>query len=122
MSYEGYVQYLCKNGHARTRDAYDDFERGEYKCDACGAGLAWENHVDLTNGSFDMDGKTRIDGFVELEVDKPAEMCKCDKCGNEHIIKEATYKIPPPKVYDDSDELEEPDDALGALAPDEDQT
>jgi hypothetical protein len=112
MSYEGYVQHLCKNGHARNSDAYDSFEKEEYKCDACGAGLAWENHVDVTNGSFDMDG-TRIDGFVELEVDKPAEVCTCDKCKNSHIIKEATYKIPPPKVY--KEELDEPDDALGVM-------
>ena len=36
----------------------------------------------------------RIDRYVELEIDKEAVACKCDKCDDEHVVEKATYKIP----------------------------
>jgi hypothetical protein len=38
--------------------------------------------------------EVRIDGYVDLEVDRPAEFCTCSKCGHKHVVKEATYKVP----------------------------
>ncbi len=92
MSFEGYYQLVCENGHLDSCDALmaDPFE--EYECLDCKAPLAWWNLVDETNGSH-MDGK-RIDGYIDLEEDVPAktEICKC--CGHVKTLEEETYKIP----------------------------
>ena len=98
MSYEGYTQVLCEKGHYTSYDAYNDISGNkDWKCPVCKAKLAWYNLVDLTNGSFDDKGK-RIDGLVILKIDKPAKLCKCKDCGNEHMITEPTFKIPKKKV------------------------
>ena len=94
MSFEGYVQILCENGHLNSRDAIDWMysELSDYKCEECGGKLVWENTVDETNG---VDPETGYGyGYVELEVDKPAVVCTCDKCGNKHEVEAETYKIP----------------------------
>jgi uncharacterized Zn finger protein len=85
MSYEGFTQHLCEDGHSWTVDAYlgEDIET----CPFCGKLSVWHNSVDTTNGSFDDNG-IRIDGYVELEKKKEV---RCDKCGS---ITEITYKIP----------------------------
>jgi hypothetical protein len=45
MSYEGYSQCICSNGHYFEHDAYcDGF------CPYCGLGSSWDNSVDQTNG------------------------------------------------------------------------
>jgi len=94
MSYEGFTQYLCKNGHYSVRDAYDDFDFGEneWKCKYCAEPAAWWNMVDQTNGSFDDDGK-RIDNAVELEIVQE-HVCVC-QCGNKHFSAPTIYKTPP---------------------------
>jgi len=101
MSYEGYRQILCKNGHCSTEDAhvsYYDDTAYPWICSICGAEEAWSNGVDTTNGSYDFNPDTqqneRIDGFVELEIDQPAQFCKCASCGHEHVVTPATYKVP----------------------------
>ena len=85
MSYEGYYQVICKKGHYHTVDC-NLFDFLGWKCPTCGSDAAWCNGVDLTNGSWDENGK-RIDGYVEL---KPKHIEKCDKCG--HAIEEL-YEI-----------------------------
>jgi len=91
MSYEGSIQRLCKNGHYNVQDAMTAMYCGdEEKCSLCGEKFVWENQVDETNGSFDDEGK-RIDGYVELKVEKET---KCKECG--HTL-EVTYKIPKTK-------------------------
>lgn len=90
MSYEGYRQYICKNGHAFTRDAYND---DNPKCDICKAEPVWANSVDQTNGSWDDDGK-RIDGYVRLQIDKPAKHKTCRACKHKEIVAHETYRIP----------------------------
>jgi hypothetical protein len=108
MSWEGYYQALCEKGHQCSLDPYDsmwlksgygeslDDEKGS-KCH-CGAKIVWYNVVDTTNGSFEVDdsGKEvkRIDGYIELEEKEPAVHCQCSGCGNTHVSKEATYKVP----------------------------
>lgn len=85
MSYEGYSQFLCKNGHQWTRDCNAVDEVNE--CLDCSEPPVWENMVDLTNGSFD--GDERIDGYVELELLEPPKTC--DKCNS---VLEVRYKNP----------------------------
>ena len=106
MSFEGYFQRLCKNGHYSELDVYDptDVPRERWKCDVCGEPLAWEKTVDQTNGTYcacprgraaeaeehnpnfkciycGEDG--RIDGYVELEMEE--QSC---------LEAPATFKIP----------------------------
>ena len=51
MSYEGFSQILCKQGHLSCPDAYDNYMRDYYgdetawKCLVCGEEKAWENMV-----------------------------------------------------------------------------
>ena len=92
MSYIGYEQYLCANGHLRVIDCCAD--NGGRPCEICGAEMVWRNSVDQTNGSFDDDGVTRIDGYVELEVLEDPPACICSTCGSLHHMGVRRYKIP----------------------------
>ena len=93
MSYKGYTQVLCANGHLRQFDAFDDgwssYESwgGEPKlaehC-SCGAAFVWHYEVDETN----CEGEP-----AELIINQPAESLLCD-LGHQHVIKEVTYRIP----------------------------
>ena len=90
MSYEGFTQILTNKGNNFTQDCWEEWPElpeGEY--------IVWTNEVDQTNGSEDADesGK-RSDGYVELEIDVPSEIC--DKCG--HPTTPNTYKVPPKSV------------------------
>lgn len=89
MSFEGFYQRLCENRHHYTVGLF--FE--ETQCPECGSHyILWENLVDTTNGSWDINDE-RIDDYVELEVDDPAEFNTCD-LGYKHKIKAAAYKVP----------------------------
>lgn len=95
MSYEGYEQYLCEDGHYITADCFDS---GDYTVCHCGKPIVWWNSVNETNGSFDVDEhgeetSLRIDGYVELKVKSPAETHTCS-CGNVHSVSHAIYYIP----------------------------
>ncbi len=89
MSYEGYYQYLCANGHLRICDCNMD---DDSPCEHCGAEMVWVNCVDVTNGSHDEAG-TRIDGYVELEI-AVERLCVCPTCGVLHHAKAREYVIP----------------------------
>ena len=86
MSFEGYFQLLCKNGHYDSEDVNMMDRVDKLNCKKCGRKIVWWNLVDQTNGSFE-DNK-RIDGYVELKVKKDIA---CDKCGT---VLERIYKIP----------------------------
>lgn len=84
MSYEGYVQCLCKNGHY-----WDD--PGEYsetsECPICKSTAKWWNSVDETNcDSY---------GFIDMSVFliKKADEQVCN-LGHTHYIDHDTYRIP----------------------------
>ncbi len=125
MSYEGYTQYLCENGHSLTRDC---MESNPKVCSYCEARVVWANGVDQTNGSLhqfdltdeqwgDLDDEYtddewndllyckgcehcdngRIDGYVELEEVRPAAYCTCRSCGHRHEASPTVYKIPTDK-------------------------
>ena len=81
MSFKGFYQHLCSNGHYWTTDVYEEM------CPRCGEKAIWENIVDITNSSFDECDK-RVDGHTELVLKLET---KCSQCGN---ILERTYKIP----------------------------
>jgi hypothetical protein len=97
MSYEGYVQLLCEKGHYRTCDC-SEIDKPTV-CPSCKSKWIWQNNVDTTNGSYDVDSEggedtsVRIDGYVELEANEPIITHTCS-CGNVHMSKKATYKIP----------------------------
>jgi hypothetical protein len=97
MSYEGYSQVICANGHSYDIDCNDFGHDG--RCPECQAESVWTNGVDTTNGSFNIDSdgnetNERIDGYVELEVLALPSFCTCKDCGNQHQMKSTTYKIP----------------------------
>jgi len=98
MSFEGYLQYWCENGHYHERDAYDDyFDEHQFKCPHCDGKEAFHNLVDVTNGSYEYDDngeQVRIDGFIEPEVVKDAPVCTCDSCGHTHALGPAVYVVP----------------------------
>ena len=98
MSFEGYYQILCKNGHEGSFDCYAN-EPESWTCPVCKEKAAWWNLVDQTNGSFEhQKGKeVRIDGYVELK-EKETKSCKC--CGQ---VTETTYHIPEDTKYARSD-------------------
>ena len=82
MSYEGYVQMLCANGHYQT----DDGET-EARCEVCEAKIGWFNGVDDTNcdsyGYIDMD---------QFRIGEPVyETCNL---GHKHLVQSAVFKIP----------------------------
>ncbi len=93
MSFEGYYQYLCKNGHLFGADCWNMVGFSADRCPICNERPYWWNLVDITNGSFDDDG-TRIDGFIELKVKQEEEFCTCPDCGNKHVLHHRTYHIP----------------------------
>ena len=93
MSFEGYSQLTCKNGHYWALDCLetDYIPLKDIKCPVCNNPAVWENVVNTTNGSFDENGK-RIDGYVKLKIKKKVSgICSC--CGKEHIC-EIIYRLP----------------------------
>jgi len=78
MSYEGYVELLCKNGHYWTEDAYDCTEG---VCHKCGEHFTWHHLVDETNGIvYDGNGvpfsntvpaKLEVDHYEEVMIKVP---------------------------------------------------
>lgn len=111
MSFEGYYQLLCKEGHKSSHDVYWDAPE---TCEHCAAEFVWRNMVDQTNGSYCVtqvyeqgmwpedvyctgceyckDG--RIDNYVELEEIKAAVYETCECCGTHRLLEPARYRIP----------------------------
>jgi len=90
MSYEGYSQFLCKEGHYWCSDVYE-YDDGS-KCPGCGHPAVWSNGVDETNGAEPETGEGY--GYVELKEDKPAEYEECFHCKHRKTTRTATYLIP----------------------------
>ena len=87
MSWEGYMQCLCKKGHYWSAGCEQwDEQPEDAKCSICKEKVVWHNIVDETNGSH-YKGK-RIDGYIKLKLFKQRV---CNKCG---CILEQIYKIP----------------------------
>lgn len=85
MSYEGYVQRLCENGHFSVVDA---FSQEASACSACGKAFVWTNDVDETNGDSW--------GFIDVERFRTSstETKTCDM-GHVHFVEHPpVYRIP----------------------------
>lgn len=85
MSFEGYYQRLCKNGHLSCEDVYMSDNENYWRCSNCKEPLAWWNLVDQTNEPDE--------GKIELEEKEPATACQCH-CGHIHVAVAKTYRIP----------------------------
>jgi hypothetical protein len=82
MSYEGFEDFLCKNGHLDSFDCYDAPSPSEFKCRFCGEGYLARNTVDQTNGF--VEGSDWPNHRVKLE--KKIEHDKCECCGRaDHV-------------------------------------
>lgn len=102
MSYEGYDQELCAKGHYQDVDCLERVYLGDGRiCNICKEEIVWWNPVDETNGcECDAGCGEHSCDPKSLEVDKPAETCKC-QCGHVHVVKQVTYKIPSKEIFDD---------------------
>ncbi len=110
MSYEGYERMLCAEGHLWQVDSmamYSQYEESTMLCPECQGKPVWFNSVDQTNGCGKLDGTSGevqpdhsdcMCGIVMLEENTPSVICICEGCGNKHVSKGCTYKIPPSKV------------------------
>jgi len=85
MSFEGYYQFLCDDGHYWIANVYEHDE-DTAKCPYCNKKVKWWNLVNETNEP-DV-------GKIELKVKTEAVYCVCTKCKNKHKIKQETYHIP----------------------------
>jgi hypothetical protein len=94
MSYKGYVDVLCKNGHKYGWDAMDEMygDADQYKgCPICGAPVAFRWDVDKTNGIEEENPYTLDYPFEEATR---AEYETCPTCNHCKLVKHETYKIP----------------------------
>lgn len=92
MSFEGYFQILCQNGHLRECDCYvepmffrnNKEEEPEYPlwtC-SCGAHAAWWNLVDETNGSICCSWDEEQDVCCDTDYCNQEQYAACrQKCG-----------------------------------------
>tara|TARA_R100000656_G_scaffold104176_3_gene76374 strand:+ start:28543 stop:28878 length:336 start_codon:yes stop_codon:yes gene_type:complete len=88
MSFEGYTQSFCKNGHLDTYElpTYGD----THKCSICNEDWAIENIVDDTN--CEMFGEIPQDVLDTWVVQgEREEMCNL---GHLHVVGNTVYKIP----------------------------
>jgi len=70
MSYEGYVQYVCVNGHYECRDCYDILK----KCSTCKERFVLKNDVDQTNDNGWRD-HTEIELALEAREKRGFDNC-----------------------------------------------
>lgn len=111
MSYEGYVQILCTNGHESVVDCYENpnfggWERDDWEGDVplwrchCGALAAWYNNVDTTNGSYCSCelGSWRISNGDD--ADPPKGMVSCEYCENGFIDGHVSLEFDEPGTFE----------------------
>ncbi len=84
MSYEGYDQYLCGNGHYWIQDCNNDNE----ECPVCKGKFVWRNGVNETN----------FDGWGYIDMEKflvtPAVNVTCPTCHHESENTPPIYRVP----------------------------
>lgn len=87
MSFEGWIQVLCKNGHYYQADCYSYIFGEGWTCQICGAKKGWSYTVDCTNDcgeQFDLEPYLR----------DPAVFETCPTCKHEKQITPDVYNIP----------------------------
>lgn len=85
MSYEGSREFLCKNGHYNSIDAYDD---DLTSCPDCGARMAFVNSVDHTNGWIEVDPTT--EPAAKHEIGKE-DVWHTDHHGNRYALQRTLF-------------------------------
>ncbi len=99
MSYEGYQEKLCSNGHlSYSSDIYEDFAENEslLVCNFCKEPFVFIHSIDETNGIlFDSIGKEILSTisypFIVIGYD---DDWKKDHYGNSYSEKVYCYEIP----------------------------
>ena len=95
MSYEGFDQLLCSNGHYWTCNAFDNVSYDEHgpkeislSCPHCKTPSVWSNPIDQTNGG-DV-------GFIDMNqfLVKEKELETCQTCKHSSETAPAIYRIP----------------------------
>ncbi len=94
MSYEGYEEKLCENGHLSSCDAYK--QKNIDTCGFCKKSFVFIHNVDETNGPFYLDDGTPHPDtipypFKEIGFD---DDWKEDYYGNRYAKKVPRYEIP----------------------------
>lgn len=83
MSYEGYTEHLCSQGHYSTCDAYAE----NLSCPICNAEIVWTHGVDQTNDSGNP-------ALPKLRVKKKEVFKFCKHCGSKTFLTHKQYYIP----------------------------
>jgi hypothetical protein len=89
MSWEGYIQCLCENGHQFGVGPYDE----DMCCDICKGKITWSHPVDETNGCC-CDDNSCCAHPLPLKVKTPAEYKECPTCHHKELVKHETYYKP----------------------------
>jgi hypothetical protein len=93
MSYEGYDQQICQNGHYTEVDCYDNsYDDLVAACKICEAPIGWTNGVNQTNGPDQ--GVVPFTVLRKNFLVQDAKMCKCSTCSNEHLVEPAIFRVP----------------------------
>lgn len=86
MSYEGYKEYLCQNGHYRCTGCWDE---SLSPCPFCKAPMAFSNSVDVTNGEVEEEPWSMPAPKSEIGFD---DDWREDHYGNKYALKVPRYK------------------------------
>lgn len=89
MSYEGYKDCICANGHLTSQDAYED-----HPCVVCEAPIVWVNEIDQTNGE-DV-GYISSEDMRSFCIERETTS-KCPTCHSHTLYKPAVYRVPTPE-------------------------
>lgn len=88
MSYEGYTQHICKNGHYFETGCYEDLS-----CPFCKEVVSsWSNEVDQTNGPSQ--GAISIEKLREKYLKTEAVKETCTHCNHTKVISPEIFHIP----------------------------
>lgn len=95
MSWEGFDQCICDNGHFFCGESYCYEEPNE--CPICKSKIAWRNQVDDTN--CDSWGEIPI-GLLQKHFLVTPEKNETCNLGHSHIVEHAIYRVPTKKETD----------------------
>ncbi len=92
MSFEGYYQKICSNGHYFEEDVY--FDNAICPVLGCKAAPTWSNQVDQTNG--EEYGKIPLTEMAKFVI-KHGTTDRCPTCGHCTLEGEDIHRIPTPE-------------------------
>lgn len=110
MSYQGYTQRICINGHYGEEDCYSESDT----CYQCKGNIAWTNSVDDTNGNSV--GIVPVDILKDKYLISEAKNETCN-LGHVHQVQPAVFRIPLRKNTVDMQHYMNDDNELVKLNP-----